>query len=54
MRAAAWVVMGLDLGEDFADMSVLSMNVARIGNGLKVIERTAIRLPRHSSKFSDF
>lgn len=54
MRAVACAVMGLDLGEDFADMVVLSINVAQIGNRLKVIDRTAIRLPRHCLKFFDF
>lgn len=46
--------MGLDLAEDFADMLILSINVAQIGNGLKLIDRTANRLPRHCSKFLDF
>lgn len=48
------MVIGVDFAEDFADMLVLSMNVAQIGNGLKVIDRTANRLPRHCSKFLDF
>jgi len=46
--------MGLDFGEDFADMLVLSMNVARIGNRLKLTDRIVNRLPRHCSKFLDF
>ena len=54
MRAAAWVVIGLDFAEDFADIWNLSVNIAQIGNGLKVIDRPANCLPRHSSKFFDF